>query len=453
MSLDAVSIIMAGASLVSLGILIAALDRARIRRDLDASTALTLGMGIAGSLPVAIVAIAGGVVRRPDAVGQLATFYPSWYTPADTISKLLLLVLVSVLLLGRLLARRVVVHAAGLSAIGLWTSVQLGSLYHGGARPTMSSVALLACLIAATVVPLGRGACLGAGTFGIVLAIAGGLLGLFRHDVAFIVPCRGACSGLGFTGVLPNENLLGVSLAAAMPFVYLGFRGRTRVWFVLYLACMAAATGSRTAIVASLITLVALLVIRPSVDADALGPFRKALAWVVLLSAVTSSIVVLRLTGDSTALTGRPQLWDVASSYIHRSPWIGWGPTWWQGLYASSEIPEAAQRSSHNLWMDVLFVGGVVGAVFFVGSLIAVITSAGRARTGAIVGIATIFMIGTTEGVWAVGTFDFASFSFIALLLLGAGTARPYEYRPLDASRVRQDSSSERRLAYPRAQV
>jgi hypothetical protein len=103
--------------------------------------------------------------------------------------------------------------------------------------------------------------------------------------------------------------------------------------------------------------------------------------------------------------------------------------------------------------MDVLFVGGVVGAVFFLGSLIAVIASAGRARTGAIVGIATIFMIGTTEGVWAVGTFDFASFSFIALLLLGAGTARPYEYRPLDASRVRQDSSSERRLAYPRAQV
>ena len=194
---------------------------------------------------------------------------------------------------------------------------------------------------------------------------------VFRYNVAFIVPCRGACSGLGFTGVLPNENLLGISLAAAMPFVYLGFRGRTRVWFVIYLAGMAAATGSRTAIGASLITLLALLVVRPGLDADLLGFGRKAIAWVVLAGAVTTSIFVVRHHWDPSALTGRPELWGVASDYIHRSPWFGYGPTRWASLYGTSEIPQAAQRSAHNLWLDVLFVAGVAGAVLFVGLLMA----------------------------------------------------------------------------------
>jgi O-antigen ligase len=219
--------------------------------------------------------------------------------------------------------------------------------------------------------------------------------------------------------VLPNENLLGVTLTAAIPFAYLGFRGRARVWFLVYLTGMAAATGSRTAIGAALVTLIVLLVVRPNLDRDLVGFSRKAIAWLTLGTAIAASLLVLGLTGESQTLTGRPQLWSVASDYIHRSPWIGYGPRAWQGLYTSSEIPEAAQRSAHNLWMDVFFVGGAVGSVFFVAMLVAAIASAGRAQTGLVLTLGTIFMIGTTEGVWSIGTFDFASFSFVAFMLIG----------------------------------
>ena len=268
-------------------------------------------------------------------------------------------------------------------------------------------------------------------------------------NVAFIVPCQGACSGLGFTGVLPNENLLGISLAAAMPFVYLGFRGRARVWFVIYLAGMACATGSRTAIGASLITLLALLVVRPGLDADLLGFGRKAMAWLVLAGAVTTSIFVVRHHWDPSALTGRPELWGVASDYIHRSPWFGYGPTRWASLYGTSEIPRrrSVRRTTSG---STCFSSRRAGAVLFVGLLMAELSCAGRARTGVVLTLATIFMIGSTEGVWAVGTFDFLSFSFIALML--AGPARlPDTVASVETAQVLSRRPVPRRqLSYPR---
>ena len=450
MSLDAVTIIMAGASLVSLGVLVACVKRARVAGDLDTSTTLVVAMGVLATLPVAVVAVSGGLARRPDAVGELVAFFPGWYSTADSLAKAMLVLLATALFLGRLQSGRVVVHAAGLTALVLWTVAQLVSLQHGGGAPTYSSDVLFICLAAATVLPRGRGACLGAGIVGLVLAIASGIFAIFRHNVAFIVPCQGACSGLGFTGVLPNENLLGITLAAAIPFAYLGFRGRARVWLVVYLAGMAAASGSRTAIGASIIALVALFVVRPSVDADLSGLGRKATAWFVLAGAVAASIFFVRHHWDPSELTGRPQLWSVASDYIDRSPWFGYGPTRWASLYGSSEIPQATQRSTHNLWLDVLFIAGVVGAVLFVGILVMMLASAGRARTGVVVTLATIFTIGTTEGVWAITTFDFLSFSFIALMLIGPGRL-PETVASVEAAKaLSQRRAPSRELSYPR---
>jgi N-acetylglucosaminyl-diphospho-decaprenol L-rhamnosyltransferase len=254
----------------------------------------------------------------------------------------------------------------------------------------------------------------------LVLAIMSGALAVFRQHVAFIIPCRGACSGLGFTGVVPNENLLGIVLAASIPFVYLGFRGWTRIWFVVYLAGIAIATGSRTAVGASVITLLVLLIVRPSLETDRLGVGRKLLAWSTLAGAIAVSVLISRIPEDTSALTGRPQLWAVASSYIARSPWFGYGPARWEQLSETSEIPHAALRTSHNIWLDVFFVAGGVGAAFFIGGLVAVIVASGRARTGVVIALATIFMIGTTEGIWSIASFDFASFTFVTMLLMGA---------------------------------
>jgi O-antigen ligase len=274
--------------------------------------------------------------------------------------------------------------------------------------------------MAATVLPRGRGACLGAGIFGVLLAAAGGLLSLFRYDVTFFVPCQGACNGLGFTGVLPNENLLAIVLTASIPFAYLGFRGRARFWLSVYLLGMAIATGSRTAIAGSTIVFVALLLVRPRLDRVHASLAQSAAAWLVFAGSVVSSVYVVRHHWPASALTTRPALWGVAWRYIHRSPWFGYGPSRWGALYQSSEIPVAAQRTTHNQWTDVLFVGGGVGAGVFVAMVLAAILSSGRARSGVLLVLAAIFLIGTTEGAWAVGSVDLMSFSLVALILTGA---------------------------------
>jgi O-antigen ligase len=415
----AVTILMSGASLVSLGLLVPAIRRARAAGDLDASAMLTLGTAWLVCLPMALVAFTGGVVRRPDAFRELVAVFPGWYPVATDLARLLVAALAGALLFRRVSSGSAPVHAAGLLAICLWGVAQLSTGLHGDPYLTLGGGALLVCLLAATVLPRGRGACLGAGIFAVTLAIAGGVLALLRHDVAFVVPCEGACGGLGFTGVLPNENLLGIALAAGIPFAYLGFRGSARWWFILYLAGMAIATGSRTAIIASIITAAALLVVRPAVDAGRQIGVRGAIAGVVLAAAVLASVQVVSGDWSGVDLTDRAMLWSVAADHIQQSPWFGHGPHEWEALYESSEIPRAGQRSTHNQWLDILFVAGGVGAALFVAMLAATLWSAGRARPGVMLALATIVMIGATEGGWSVGALDVLSFSLIGLLLIG----------------------------------
>ncbi len=409
---------MAVGTLAALWALIRTLGRARVAGDLDASTALTLAMGLAISLPVVVVVATGGLVRRPDTFGDLVAIYPAWYERALSGTLLLAGLLAVVLLLRRLRADRVPIHAAVVVALCLWTIAQLSSGIDGGALLTPRSVVLLLCLLAAAALPRGRGACLGAGIFGVSLALVSGGLALFRPEAAFIVPCEKACSGLGFTGAVPNPNLLGIVLAASIPFVYLGFRGRSRLVLIAFLAGMAIATGSRTSVSTVLIILVALLLVRPSIDRR-IPSGRAAAAGVVLAGAVAVSAYFPVHDWDRSALTDRPYLWNIASEQVSQSPWLGYGPYKWTMLAEASEIPRAAQRSAHNQWLDVLVATGWIGAGLFVALAVGALWSAGSARPAVAVALATIFFVGTTEGAWSVGSFDLLSFSFVTLLLVG----------------------------------
>lgn len=420
MSHGEIAAIFAGFSVLALALLVPAIKRARAENDVGAACALAFATGLFFSLPDALVAVTGRLQRRPDAFGDLIVINPSWYHRLDELSIALLAALVAYLLLRFATTTRVRVHTAGVVAILLWAVSHLSAGLRGGSPVTSRGAVLLLSLLAATVLPRGRGAAVGVGVFGVTLAIASGLLAPFRYDVAFVVPCQGACSGLGFTGVLPNENLLGIVLTASIPFAYLGFRGRARFWLCLYLAGMAIATGSRTAVLGSVISLVALLLVRPRLDADRATPGRTATAWLVLAGAATSSIYVVRHHWSPSALATRPMLWGVAWHYIRRSPWFGYGPEKWASLYRSSEIPVAAQRTSHNQWTDVLFVSGGVGAALFIGMALIAIWTSGRGRGGVLLVLATILTIGTTEGTWSIGSLDLMSFSLVAFILTGA---------------------------------
>jgi O-antigen ligase len=446
----AITIIMAGSALVALGLLVPAVNRARAAGDLDASTALTLAAGWLLSLPIALVVVSGGLVRRLDANRELVPVLPAWYQDAAYASLALVTALAAGLLVMRLSseARRVTVHTAGLFAILLWAVAWLASGLQGGRLLSLSGVTLLACLMAATVLPRGRGACVGVGLFGVTLAAASGLLAAFRFDTAS-VPCRHECVlGSALTGVLPNENLLGTTLLAVLPFIYLGFRGRARVWLALYLAGMAFTTGSRGAMLTAVIVVVALLVVRPQLDADRPRPARAAIAGLLLTAALFASIYVVQHDWGSTtkSLDDRPQLWRVASQYFQDSPLFGYGPDKWETLNTETgEIPRTAQHSTHNQWVDVRFTAGWIGAALLVGMMIAMLWSAGLARPAVLIVLATVFMIGGTERAWSVGTADYLSFSLIALILLGPTRAQARVVARTEPSRARH----QRRVAVP----
>jgi O-antigen ligase len=339
--------------------------------------------------------------------------------------------------------RRIPLHAAGLLAIVLWTVAWLASGLQGGRLLSLSGVALVVCLMAATVLPRGRGACVGVGIFGVTIAAASGLVAAVDWNVAS-VPCRHECVlGSAVTGVLPNENLLGTTLIAALPFAYLGFTGRARIGLVLYLAGMAFATGSRGAMAAAVIILGALLVLRPSLDAERPSSIRVAAAGTLLIAAILASVYIVMHDWSSAAypLTDRPALWNVAAEYTQESPVVGYGPDTWESLYTErGEIPRAAQHSTHNQWVDVLFTAGWVGVAVLVGMIVAMISSAGGARLAVLIALATVFLIGIGERAWSIGSIDFVSFSLLALILLGP-------------ARLKSKGQVERPPAYSRPKV
>ena len=240
MTLLVPAIVLAAAAVVALVVLVSAVKSARACGDLDASTVLTLGMAGLTSVPLVAVAVTGSLTRRLDVFRELIAIRPSWYEPALLLAMLLVWALAVGLVFRHVTAGAARLHAAGLLVLLVWAVAHLSSGLHNGPVVTPRGGVLLACLLAATVLPRGRGAAVGVAIFGVGLAVASGILPLFRYDVAF-VPCREQCTPLGASleGVLPNENLLGLTLVATMPFAYLGFRGAARSWLTLYLAAMA----------------------------------------------------------------------------------------------------------------------------------------------------------------------------------------------------------------------
>lgn len=395
------------------------LRRAARAGDLDASFVLVAAVGGLFVTPAALVTLTGALERRPDSFGNLIVLEPGWYQRVDDVCVLLVTATAAILVVRAAAVGALRIHAAGVAALGLWGVVHASA---GLAETRISSargLVWLVCLLAATCLPRSRGACVAAGAVGSALLGVSGLLAALHYDTAFVVPCTGACGGLGFTGLLPNENLLGVALTAAIPFAYLGFRGSARLLLPIALAAGAVATGSRTATLASLLILAALAIVRPTVDGPAPGGWRLAAAWSGLAGAVAASAFFVLHHWSANSLTTRPELWAVAKQYILRSPWFGYGPEKWASLYGLSQIPYAAQHTSHNLWTDVLIAAGGVGLALFVAVAALAIVAAGRGRSGSVLVLATMILIGATEGSWTIGTLDLLSFTLLAFLLTG----------------------------------
>lgn len=412
----------------------------RGRREwFDSATWLVLGAGWLLSLPPFAVNFLGASHLELNEFDQAVVALPGWYQQAVRFSILGLLLLCGVLFVGQLRGTGSIappkVAGSILFGLAIWLLATVSGYAQGTKYLSLSTIALAACLVTAAVLPRGRGAALGAALFGLTQAITSSALLLVNYD-GVMQPCVAKCSFTGnlLFGSQLGENALGILLAISVPFTYLVFKGGARVWLLTYLLLVVAATGSRTSMTAAALSVLIMIMVRPSLDAD--RPRRLGLAWVFAVLIALVSFGISLYPFERSALTGRPTLWLVAWEYIAGSPWYGWGPTKWSSLHdENAAIVRNAVYATHNEWVEVLFVAGGLGMLLFLAMLLGTILVAKPAVRPAVLAVLTVaFIIGATERPWSLVLADWATFAYLAALLSGP-TSLPSSKVPATAGR------------------
>ncbi|MFF4039590.1 O-antigen ligase family protein [Streptomyces sp. NPDC001816] len=312
------------------------------------------------------------------------------------------------------------IHYITVSALLLHIAIVFSTGLNHGKMFSAAQMGLAAALVVCAVLPTGRGAPLGAGVFGVTLAIFSGLAAAVRPEWA-VEPCRDdKCGPLGFLyrGVLGHENALGITLALALPYVYLGFRGKVRFVLTLYVAGMAALTGSRTALIAVTVTILALTILQPRHGTSA-DWWRLRAAWAIVASGLVTGFVLPMMESYSHTYTGRGYLWSVAYQKVDSAPVIGFGRDALLGL--SQEHINPLIYSIHNQLLDTRFMAGWIGFLLFLGILAAMVqNAAGSQRVAMLTVLTAPIYIGITERPWSLAELNGLTFSLLAAILCSA---------------------------------
>jgi hypothetical protein len=290
---------------------------------------------------------------------------------------------------------------------------------------TKSWLSLVLLLIAAAMLPPGRGVWMGAAAFVISLASFSGLATLANFSIA-TAPCIGLykCSVLGVfvLGVADNENGLALVLCGGLAFVWLAIRSRRlRVALSLYVLFMVVVSGARTAAVAAIIVLGFLLFFTwkwtPTDQASDEGmhaPFKLGL----FLAGTVIAVFGLALpysTNDPSAFTRRGEIWLLARQRLAEGHYgLGFSQPGWSQLVSQGAIKNYAVYSVHNQWLDVLWISGLAGFVVFLVILVTILR--GDLAIGLIV-LLPMLLLGITERPWPIATFDQYAYAYLATLM------------------------------------
>jgi hypothetical protein len=244
-----------------------------------------------------------------------------------------------------------------------------------------------------------------------------------HHDFA-VKTCEAGykCGLLGFnmTGIMDNENALALSLALAMPFIYMAFRGWQGTALIFYVTAMVAVTGSRTGLVAAGVTLIVLLTIRPDARRPDAAPGRSLLLALGIVPVIVVSAILPFLVEDPAAFTGRAALWKLAraaltdpGTLLHGTGVFGWDHVREAGLIDASEV-----YSVHNQWLEVAYSTGLVGLGFFIAAIGLLLWQA-HGTYFPVIGcvLVPVAVLSITERPWPVDTVDWLTWAVPGALL------------------------------------
>lgn len=222
--------------------------------------------------------------------------------------------------------------------------------------------------------------------------------------------CRSdKCTAFGglFRGFFLHENILGLLLTVMVPL--LAWLTST-AWFGASLTVsflFVYATGSRTALVACVVSIAIALFIRAALSTPGLDPQREtplaaatrmliAVGGVLIL--VTSSVLMVVLPDD--AFTRRGIIFRLVRESTAALPWTGAGPAALADTYQRSEI-EWVPEHAHAQAAYLLNEGGIPAlALFGFGLLLVALLPVGRQAGLLVIAGAPALLAFVTEPVW-----------------------------------------------------
>ncbi|KTS13612.1 O-antigen ligase family protein [Microbacterium testaceum] len=419
------TVIIAVAGMIALAALIRSLVLHRDEWNLSSTFILVAGWLL--NLATTLGVFTGGVQVTVDAFYQRATVISGWLATLNEAATAAL-VGVSLVAIAVGLYRKIPLNGPALGVAAVVMMASLATASTGSLTGALSprSLALLFLVLACAFLEPGRGALLGAATFGVSVAVASAVAPLV--STAAVSPCGDKCGlfGIVLQGALGNGNGTGLLLALALPAVYLAFTQIDRWALVAFMAFVIASTGSRTSLNATIVVIAVFAVSRPDVASTLVSTWRKALLPVTVTAFALTSAMVPLVNTNPAAFTGRGYLWTTAMSYGADRSLTGSGTQLWQGLYGNGVISQNATYSAHNQWIDVWFISGFAGLAVFV---VSVGFAFWRAGSGAHVVAAMALpamVIAISERPWAIGTIDWLTWALLTFLL-AAPLGRPAE--------------------------
>jgi hypothetical protein len=251
-----------------------------------------------------------------------------------------------------------------------------------------------------------------------------GLFVIAVSDIAGIVspaPWRACdqfkCSTLGalFRGPYPSENFLALIATMTLAWTLTSMRGRARFRGVALCASTVFVTGSRTALVASALSLLAFAVTarlrRDSLASAAVRSWPIALLPTTAIAAV--AIYLLDHARNAT-FSNRGSVWIQALQMVDGHRLVGVGQSTYHVLQQQGLL---SAHFTHSEFLLLLFAGGYVGIALFVLWAAATMRALlrGAQSATAIVPLIAFVTYGLTEVTWNPLAFD--SFAWIALAL------------------------------------
>jgi O-antigen ligase len=338
--------------------------------------------------------------------------------PAMMASRVLvpgLLIVASLYCLYRLGRRQTPINIAALIFAMLLLVGAIAGVYQGFPFADGRSLGYLLVVIAVALAPRNRDILQGAAHGAGLLVGLSALVSLVDPTSASSICDLRKCGALGglYNGVAFSFNEFGMLMAIAIPTLYFGL-SRGRLTFVLSAALLGFASGSRSAQLAIGVTLILLflhhLAARKGKKPGSFLPITAALI-------AAACAVALPLIGlPESEFTGRVRLWNIGFDYFAESPLVGNGSDLWSSFQSTGLIARASAYSTHNEFVDILFVTGLVGLVLFILATSNVI----RHNKGNLGRVAMLvvpaLILGSTERPWSLGYPDWLSWSFLVVL-------------------------------------